>query len=64
MLKSSLFALVFLVASLILPGFPDSNPKALELVDVSTHFIDVPAGSFGGGTIKIAATLYLSLIHI
>ncbi|HZM87525.1 MAG TPA: CocE/NonD family hydrolase [Blastocatellia bacterium] len=58
MLKSSLFALVFLVASLILPGFPDSNPKALELVDVSTHFIDVPAGSFGGGTIKIAATLY------
>jgi len=58
MSKSTLFVLVILIAALIIPGPSASPVNALELVDVSTHFIDVPAGSFGSGTIKLAATLY------
>ena len=58
MSKSTLFTLVILIAALLLPGSFGSRAEALELVDVSTHFIDVPAGSFGPGTIKLAATLY------
>lgn len=50
--------LLLLVAALIVPGHRVSRVSAIELVDVSTHFIDVPAGSFGSGTIKLAATLY------
>src|SRR5262249_5324785 len=59
MSKSKLFSLLLLIIPLIIPGiFSTSHVSAIELVDVSTHFIDVPAGSFGTGTIKLAATLY------
>jgi ABC-2 type transport system ATP-binding protein len=58
MSKSTLFTLIILVAALILPGSFGSRTSAIELVEVSTHFIDVPAGSFGSGTVKLAATLY------
>ena len=59
MSKSKLFSLLLLIVPLIIPGiFSASHVSAIELVDVSTHFIDVPAGSFGTGTIKLAATLY------
>jgi len=58
MSKSTLFTLLILVSALILPGSYGSRVKAIELVEVSTHFIDVPAGSFGSGTVKLAATLY------
>lgn len=58
MSKSTLFTLLILVAALILPGSFGSRVNAIELVDVSTHFIDVPAGSFGSGTVRLAATLY------
>jgi putative CocE/NonD family hydrolase len=50
--------LLLLLAALFVPGHRFSRVSAIELVDVSTHFIDVPAGSFGSGTIKLAATLY------
>lgn len=56
---SKLFSLVVISALLLVPGGPTaSRANAIELVDVSTHFIEVPAGSFGSGTIKLAATLY------
>ena len=59
MSKSKLFSLLLLIFPLIIPGiFSASHVSAIELVDVSTHFIDVPAGSFGTGTIKLATTLY------
>ena len=58
MSKSTLFTLLILVAALIIPCSFGSRVNAIELVEVSTHFIDVPAGSFGSGTVKLAATLY------
>ncbi|MEK6321775.1 MAG: CocE/NonD family hydrolase [Acidobacteriota bacterium] len=59
MSKSKLFSLVIISALLIVPGGPSaSRAHAIELVDVSTHFIEVPAGTFGSGTLKLAATLY------
>ena len=58
MSKSTLLTLLILVAALIIPVPSRSRVSAIELVDVSTHFIDVPAGSFGSGTIRLAATLY------
>jgi len=58
MLKFKLLALVLLACALILPVAKPSKVNALELVDVSTHFIQVPAGTFGSGTIQLAATLY------
>jgi hypothetical protein len=58
MSKSTLFTLIILISVLILPSSFGSRASALELVEVSTHFIDVPAGSFGPGTVKLAATLY------
>jgi pimeloyl-ACP methyl ester carboxylesterase len=58
MSKSTLFTLVFLIAILIFPTSIGSRVNALELVDVSTHFIEVPAGSFGPGTIQLATTVY------
>ena len=58
MSKSTLFTLVILIALLLLPGSFGSRVNAIDLVEVSTHFIEVPAGSFGPGTIKLAATLY------
>lgn len=50
--------ILLLTVALFLPGHSQSKANALELVEVSTHFIEVPAGSFGPGTIKLAATLY------
>ena len=44
MSKSTLCALVVLIAALILPGSFGSRVNALELVEVSTHFIEVPRG--------------------
>src|ERR1051325_2416167 len=58
MLKFKLLALFLLACALILPVAKPSKVNALELVDVSTHFIQVPAGTFGSGTIQLAATLY------
>ena len=58
MSKSTLLTLLILVAALIIPVPSRSRVSAIELVDVSTHFIDVPAGSFGSGTVRLAATLY------
>ena len=58
MSKSKIFCLVLVVAALFTPWPSSSRVSAIELVDVSTHFIDVPAGSFGSGTIRLAATLY------
>ena len=59
MSKSRLFSLVIISALLIVPIGPSApRVNAIELVDVSTHFIEVPAGSFGSGTLKLAATLY------
>jgi predicted acyl esterase len=59
MSKSTLFTLLLiLIAALVLPGAFGSRARALDLVDVSTRYIEVPAGSFGSGTISLAATLY------
>ncbi|MFY9573043.1 MAG: CocE/NonD family hydrolase [Blastocatellia bacterium] len=59
MLKSKPLSLLILAVLLAFQIWPSpSRANALELVDVSTHFIEVPAGSFGGGTLKLAATLY------
>lgn len=66
--KSKLFSLLTLLilsAFLIIPYGP-YGPGASSvahaqldfLVDESTHFIQVPAGTFGSGTITLAATLY------
>ena len=59
MSKLKLLSLLIIPALLIVPCGPSApSVQALELVDVSTHFIDVPAGSFGSGTVRLAATLY------
>jgi len=58
MSKSTFVTLVIVAATLIIPVSPGPRVNAIELVDVSTHFIDVPAGSFGSGTVRLAATLY------
>lgn len=59
MSKSSLFTLIIIFALLIVPVGPAApRASAIELVDVSTHFIQVPAGTFGSGTVTLAATLY------
>ncbi len=59
MSKSTLFTLLLiLIGALIIPGSFGSHARAIDLVDVSTHYIEVPAGSFGSGTIRLAATLY------
>ena len=59
MSKSKLVSLVIIAALLIIPVGPSApTTQAIELVDVSTHFIEVPAGTFGSGTLKLAATLY------
>jgi len=54
--------LLFLSAFLIIPYGPGgssvSHAQLGFLVDESTHFIQVPAGTFGSGTITLAATLY------
>jgi putative CocE/NonD family hydrolase len=59
MSKSSLFTSIIISSMLIVPiGFSSPRGNAIELVDVSTHFINVPAGTFGSGTVQLAATLY------
>ena len=58
MLKSSLVSLVIISALLMVPVAPAPRASAIDLVDVSTHFIEVPAGTFGSGTVRLAATLY------
>lgn len=45
-----------LLSGLFLP--PPSRSSADLLVDISDRFIDVPAGSFGSGNVRLAATLY------
>jgi putative CocE/NonD family hydrolase len=55
----SLTAFLLSIGFLILPGKSVESRAQLELlVDESTHFIQVPAGSFGPGTITLAATVY------
>src|SRR5436309_6327605 len=59
MSKSSLFTSVIISAFLIVPVGPAApHASAIELVDISTHFIEAPAGTFGPGTVNLAATLY------
>ena len=58
MSKSKLFSALILVAALLIPYPSSSHANAIDLVDVSTHFIEGPAGSFGSGTVRLAATLY------
>jgi putative CocE/NonD family hydrolase len=62
MLKSkllSLLVLLVLIVLLIAPGKSAASHAQLELlVDESTHFIQVPAGSFGSGMVTLALTLY------
>ncbi len=62
MLKSkllTLFVLLVLIVFLIAPGKTAASHAQLELlVDESTHFIQVPAGSFGPGVVTLALTLY------
>ncbi len=58
MSKTTSLSLLLLVAALVIPGPSAQRVNAIDLVDVSTHYIDVPAGSFGSGTIELAATLY------
>src|SRR4030095_14887894 len=59
MLKYRLLALIIVVALFIVSiGTFAPRAQAIELVDVSTHFIEVPAGTFGSGTLRLAATLY------
>jgi len=58
MSKSKLFSALILVAALLIPYPSSSHANAIDLVDVSTHFIEAPAGSFGSGTVRLAATLY------
>jgi putative CocE/NonD family hydrolase len=56
-----LLVLLILSAFLIVPGPYGSSVSHAQLgflVDESTHFIQVPAGTFGSGTITLAATLY------
>ena len=55
----SLLVLLILVLFLIAPGKSNaSHPQLDLLVDESTHLIQVPAGSFGSGTVTLALTLY------
>jgi putative CocE/NonD family hydrolase len=54
-----LLPLLILFAFLVIPGGSSVSHAQLGfLVDESTHFIQVPAGTFGSGTITLAATLY------
>ncbi|HXU38556.1 MAG TPA: CocE/NonD family hydrolase [Blastocatellia bacterium] len=60
--KSKLFSLLTLLilsSFLLIPCRSSVSHAQLEfLVDESTHFIQVPAGTFGSGTITLAATVY------
>ena len=60
--KSKLLILLVLLtvsSFLIIPcGSSVSHAQLGFLVDESTHYIQVPAGTFGSGTITLAATLY------
>src|SRR5437870_5168686 len=55
----SLLVLLVLTVFFIAPGRSATPHRQFELlVDESTHFIQVPAGSFASGTITLALTLY------
>src|ERR1700730_17563904 len=55
----NLLVLLVLIVFLIAPGKSATSHAQLELlVDESTHFIQVPAGSFGPGVVTLALTLY------
>src|SRR5258707_2457628 len=60
--KSKLLILLVLLtisAFWLVPGGSSASHAQLEfLVDESTHYIQVPAGTYGSGTITLAATLY------
>jgi putative CocE/NonD family hydrolase len=55
----NLLVLLVLIVFLIAPRNSATSHAQLELlVDESTHFIQVPAGSFGPGVVTLALTLY------
>ncbi|MFY9610350.1 MAG: alpha/beta fold hydrolase [Blastocatellia bacterium] len=57
--KSKLFTLLILFSLMMGPCLPPcSRASAGLLVDESTHFIEVPGGSFGSQPLRLAATLY------
>ncbi|MEK6303549.1 MAG: CocE/NonD family hydrolase [Acidobacteriota bacterium] len=57
--KPKLLSLLVLFALLVGPCLPRaSNASAGLLVEESTHFIEVPGGSFGAQPLKLAASLY------
>jgi putative CocE/NonD family hydrolase len=60
MFKAKLFSLIILAVLLVAPATPsDSRAAAIDLLEVSSHSIEVPAGSFGSeATVTLAATLY------
>ncbi|HSB12462.1 MAG TPA: CocE/NonD family hydrolase [Blastocatellia bacterium] len=58
-MSNKLVTLLVVLLLLIGPCLPSgSRVRADLLVDISDRFIDVPAGSFGSGTVRLAATLY------
>ena len=57
--KPKIFSLLILLALVMGPCLPPaSRASAGLLVDESTHFIEVPGGSFGSEPLRLAATLY------
>jgi putative CocE/NonD family hydrolase len=60
MCKAKLFSLITLTVLLMAPAPPSgSRAGAIDLLDVSSHLIEVPAGSFNSEeTVTLAATLY------
>ena len=57
--KSKIFSLLILLVLLIGPCLPSgSRASAGLLVEESTHFIEVPGGSFGSEPLRLAASLY------
>jgi putative CocE/NonD family hydrolase len=57
--KPKIFSLLILLALLMGPCLPPaSRARAGLLVDESTHFIEVPGGSFGSEPLRLAASLY------
>lgn len=59
MSKIKVFVSLVLFAIVVASCLPSaSTVRADLLVETSTHFIDVPAGSSGGGPVRLAATLY------
>jgi len=58
-MSNKLVVLLVVLLIFVGPCLPSgSRVNADLLVDISDRFIDVPAGSFGSGSIRLAATLY------